>query len=434
MSENPSESSSEVKGIFKHIHHFGSATESVFRRIYSGLNRRSELERELKRQQLMMDMRIVQTENLRGDNAMLKKKLSDKASEIERLYSIMGSIDEGIIMQEVDGNVTMINEAAEKLLGGKKNFWESQLGTLFNDYIDVKETTSELMPLSESKQLALNDRLVSAQIVAIGDENGQRIGTIIILRDVTRDALAERIKDGFVTHISHELKTPMTVIKLASDVLNGAPEDAPVNRRILEKLVRNIDILDRLVLELLDISEMTAGTLELKQDAVMIESLIWDVANSMEDEIKPQKVELFVMTRDLNDLTVIGDAKRLQWALGHLIRNAAFYNTQGGWIAIAAGIDTIGDTDYVTIRVKDNGVGISTKDLPNIFERFYRGDARTQAGKKLDPRGLGQGLFVARTICDIHGGYLSVKSEIGKGSEFTMAIPLHKQPALPELQ
>ena len=85
-----------------------------------------------------------------------------------------------------------------------------------------------------------------------------------------------------------------------------------------------------------------------------------------------------------------------------------------------------------TLR-RDDGVGINDKDLPHIFERFYRGDARTKEGKKLDPRGLGQGLFVAKTISEVHGGFLSVKSRVGVGSEFTMALPLLKQPALPDM-
>jgi len=84
------------------------------------------------------------------------------------------------------------------------------------------------------------------------------------------------------------------------------------------------------------------------------------------------------------------------------------------------------------IRVRDDGAGISDQDLPHIFERFYRGDARTADGKKYDPRGLGQGLFVAKTISEVHGGFLGVKTEVGVGSVFTMALPLIKEPALPE--
>lgn len=434
MSQTPPEQQSEVNGIFKHIHKFGSATESIFRRVYKGLNYRQDMERELKRRQLMLDMKMVQTENLRGEHKHLKTKFQERGTEIERLYGLLGSLDEGIIMQDVNGNVTMMNKAAEAMLGSKKAFWDSELGILFNKFTDVTTTSSELMPLGESEQLALNNRLAQAQIVAIGDDENKRIGTIIILRDVTRDALAERLKDGFVTHISHELKTPMTIIKLASELLSAQPEDAPVNRNMLEKLVNNVDILDRLVLELLDISEMSAGTFDVQRDPVLVEDVIWAVANGIDPELRDRDTDIFVMTRNLDSVTVAGDEKRLQWALGHLIRNGSFYSEKGSTIAVSATVEAMNNgDDYVTIRVRDHGVGINDKDLPHIFERFYRGDARTKDGKKLDPRGLGQGLFVAKTISEVHDGFLSVKTRVGVGTEFTMALPLMKQPALPDM-
>jgi len=432
MSDTPPDSQSEVNGILKQVHKLGSATESIFRRVYSGLNRRQELEREVKRRQLMLDMKMVQTENLRAEYDILRRKHRERGSEIERLYGVLGSLAEGIIMQDPNGQVTMINQAAEKMLGGKKTFWSSPLGTLFNQFREVTETSAELMPLGESEDIALNNRIVKAQIVAIGDEEGQRVGTLILLNDVTHDSLSERLKDGFVTHISHELKTPMTVIKLASELLSAAPEDAPVNRKMLEKLVNNVDVLDRLVLELLDISEMTAGTFDVQRDSILIEDMIWDVANGMIPEIKDRDIDLFVMTRDIEGCYVAGDDKRLQWALGHLIRNGALYSEKGGYVALSVAVDELDGQDYITLKVRDGGVGINEKDLPHIFERFYRGDARTPEGKKLDPRGLGQGLYVAKTISEVHDGFLSVHTKLGVGSEFTMGLPLMKEPALLE--
>jgi signal transduction histidine kinase len=96
-------------------------------------------------------------------------------------------------------------------------------------------------------------------------------------------------------------------------------------------------------------------------------------------------------------------------------------NEAGGHIIITA---SLADNQHATIQVVDTGVGIAKKDLPHIFDRFYRGEPRTASGKLLDPRGLGQGLFVARTVMESHGGYLSVKSEVGQGSIFTMVLPV----------
>jgi signal transduction histidine kinase len=201
------------------------------------------------------------------------------------------------------------------------------------------------------------------------------------------------------------------------------PEDAAPNRKLLETLSRNVDILDRMVVELLDISEMGAGTFDIRHDEINLEPLIWSVINGLAPEIKRNRLDVGVMARDVGKLYVIGDDQRLRWTLGHLLQNGIRYNEPGGHIMIAIGLADDNPT-YLVVDVIDTGVGISDKDLPHIFERFYRGEPRTSSGKLLDPRGLGQGLFVARTVAEMHGGYIRVQSEQGRGSAFTLVLPV----------
>ena len=130
------------------------------------------------------------------------------------------------------------------------------------------------------------------------------------------------------------------------------------------------------------------------------------------------------MTRGIGGLRVRGDDKRLQWALGHLVRNGAQYNRRGGYVALAARTSTIADKAYVSIRVTDNGIGISEKDLPHVFDRFYRGDQSRLTAGNARP-GLGQGLYVATAICEVHGGFLQARSRLNVGSAFTMGLPLY---------
>ena len=111
---------------------------------------------------------------------------------------------------------------------------------------------------------------------------------------------------------------------------------------------------------------------------------------------------------------------RLRWSLGHLLQNSIRYTEGGGHILMTASRT---DEDYIAIQVVDTGVGISDRDLPHVFERFYRGEPRTQTGRLLDPRGLGQGLFIAREVAEAHGGYLTVRSLQGQGSIFTLVLP-----------
>jgi len=405
------------------VHRFGAASESLFQRLYRGLSRRGQLEDELRRQRQIAQRHTAESAALRRRYERLESEHQQRGDELDRLTKVLSSLDEGIIVQDVNGKVTMMNQAAQDMLGGKRAFWDSALGTLFERYRDVREAAAELTPLGESEEMPLNNRIVRAQLIAIGDEANRRIGTVIILRDVTHDALAVRLKDGFVAHIARDMERPAGIIKLASELLSGQPEDAAINQRLLEKMLRNVDVLDQLALELLDISRMNAGVFDVQREPVGVENVIWSVVNGIDSEIKSRGIDLLVMTRDLRGVAVRGDDARLQWALGHLIRNGATYSKRGGYVAVAARVERRNAKTYALISVSDNGVGISQEDLPHIFERFYRGRANRAADSA---PGLGQGLYVARAICQAHGGFLDVESRLNIGSIFTMGLPLHE--------
>jgi signal transduction histidine kinase len=213
---------------------------------------------------------------------------------------------------------------------------------------------------------------------------------------------------------------------MSSEVLANTPEGAPANRRMVEMIGRNVDVLDRMIVELLDISEMTAGTFEVRHNTIDVEELVWSVIKGMMPEIKTARLDVSVMARDLPHLKVQGDDHRLRWALGHLLQNSIRYTEPEGHIFFMLSLN---DRDNLAIQVVDTGVGIAEKDLPHVFERFYRGEPRTSDGRLLDPRGLGQGLFVARTVAEAHNGYLSVKSTVGRGSVFTIVLPRSEQAA-----
>jgi signal transduction histidine kinase len=406
MTNNPQ----ELSGSLSRVNSLGTATERLFSRLYNSLRRRSNTKTQIDR---------AQKEGER--NRQMQRAIKRRDLEIDRFNGILATIDEGIVMQDMDGRIILVNTAARKLIGSRKDFWESELGSLFNAYQDITQVESELAPLGEPSRIQINNMIVGAQVAAVADGNGNRLGTLIVLRDVTRDALAERLKDQFVTAISHELRTPMAVIKGMSDVILGQPADRPPPRRMLETLSRNVDILDRMIVELLDISEMSATAFSIRHDPINVEELLWNVVNGMTPEVKRANLDVSVMARDTAKLQVTGDDQRLRWALGHLLQNSIRYTEAGGHIIITA---SLADNQHATIQVVDTGVGIAKKDLPHIFDRFYRGEPRTASGKLLDPRGLGQGLFVARTVTESHGGYLSVKSEVGQGSIFTLVLPV----------
>lgn len=411
----------EISSVIQRVNQLGAATERLFGRVYSNLTRKSKRrERENRRQEL--EQKLNQAHRISQANRRLKKKLTQRDEEVERLNGILGAIDEGIIMQDLDGRIVFVNRAAYELIGNHKNVWASEVGTLFDEYTNVTTASSEIEPLGEPKSVQINNRILGAQLAAVANDKGERIGTMIVLRDVTQDTLADRLKDQFVTAISHELKTPMTVIKGMSEVMMGQPEDAPPNRRLLETLSRNVDVLDRMVVELLDVSEMGAGSFSVRKDAIELETVLLSVVKGATPEVKKSRLEIKVMIRDRHGLSLDGDEQQLRWALGHLLRNSTGYTPAGGRVIVSARVDN-DDPDMMNIEFRDTGVGITDKDLPHIFDRFYRGDPRDENGRLVDPRGLGQGLFIARTIAKAHGGFLSVDTEVGQGTTFKLSLP-----------
>lgn len=405
----PRSEAEEISGVLTRVNRLGTATEQLFSRLYTTINRRSRLREEIDRARA-----------LERRNRQLVQAVKKREAEIERLSAILGSIDEGIIMQDTEGRVVLVNAAARRLLGSQKAFWESELGSLFEAYRDITTLDNELTPVGEPTRIQVNNRIIGAQLAAVADPDGQRLGTMIVLRDVTRSALSERLKDQFITAISHELRTPMAAIKGMSEVIANQPEGKPVNRRFLETISRNVDILDRMIVELLDISEMSADAFSVRRDRLDINELLSHVTQGMSPEVRRAQLEVTLMVRDSHTLYVIGDDQRLRWALGHLLQNSIRYTEAGGHILVTARRES---EDRVAIQVVDTGVGVSEKDLPHIFDRFYRGEPRTSSGKLLDPRGLGQGLFIARKVAEAHKGYLSVRSTQGQGSIFTMTLP-----------
>lgn len=396
----------EIGSVIERVDRLGTASERLFNRIYSGLGRRKKLETELKQR----DAYIKQQ----------KRQLERRDDDIQKISGVLAAINEGVIVQDNEGRVIMVNRAARELLGSIKAFWQSDLGVLFNDYRAIVTADSELTPLSQPTQVQVNNRILGAQLGALADNHGQRLGTLIVIRDVTSDVLSERLKDQFITAISHELRTPMAVIKGVSEVVKEQAQTGQVNTRLLDTLSRNVDVLDRMIVELLDVSELSTGSFSIHREHIQLESLLWNVVKGAQPEIKRAQLDVSVMVRDADALVVQGDDPRLRWAFNHLVQNSIRYTESGGHLIITARLH---DENQIAVQFVDTGVGISEKDLPRVFDRFYRGEARNLDGKLLDPRGLGQGLFIARKVTEAHGGYITVRSQPGQGSIFNAFLP-----------
>jgi signal transduction histidine kinase len=414
-----------VGGLLRLVNEVGVTTERFFGRIYRGLDRKAQdrpaTASPFSSESPLMPAQSGDPSALRQLNREMTERARDAEQRFRRFEAALLTIKEGVIVQNNEGRVILMNEAAHALLGSTRAFWESDLGRLFEKARDLPPVMSELETVGSPIRVQINNRIIGAQIAVIAPEPERtRLGTMMLLRDVTKEALADRLKDEFITQITHELRTPLTAIKGMSDVLLSQPGDKPPNRKFLEAIGRNVATVDRMIIELLDISEITAGTFSIRHEEVALDQVALEVLRGQQDRLKKADLQVGIMFANRPRLNIIGDARRLKWAINHLLDNSINYTPQSGKVLLKVGAIR---GDRVLVQVEDSGVGISNRDLPHVFERFYRGEARTVQGKLIDPRGLGQGLYIARAVAEAHHGYLVVSSSVGEGSLFTLGVP-----------
>ncbi|MCS7251084.1 MAG: GAF domain-containing protein [Anaerolineae bacterium] len=349
--------------------------------------------------------------------------------EASKRQAILESIAEGVVVADARGEVIMMNAAAERILGLR---WEEVIGRPIQHFTGLygpawqewmaslrrwlSEPRGQPPTLFIRQELAPEGRFITVHVapVMMGTEF---LGTVSVFRDITPEVEAERAKNEFISTVSHELRTPMTSIKGYVDLLllgSGGPL-SEVQRRFLQIVKANADRLKVLVDDLLDISRMESGRLQLDLRPVPLEAAVEAVVASLKARIdeKNQQLEL-----DLPESLphVRADKDRLIQILSNLVSNANKYTPEGGRICIRARAEN----QEVHVEVCDTGIGIPPEALPRIFERFYRVD---------DPRvhetpGTGLGLSIVKTLVELHGGRIWVESEVGKGSTFHFTIPV----------
>lgn len=362
----------------------------------------------------------VMAGRLQERNGKLSSAARSHDEELTRLGAILASIGDGVVMLDRRARIVTINDAARRMLGSEDGFWSSDIARLVEHLDPGKALAPQLKAESRVQVNTRQGRVLEAEASVVTTLKGDELGTVIVIRDMTREALTIRLKDQFIAQVSHELRTPLTAIKGAADVLAQAlPPDAP-GYKLLATINRNALVLDGMIGDLLDISEMLAGTFSIRREPVALEPLLWEALGVYRPRFEAAGLELQTYILDA-DLHIQGDAQRLRWALCHLLDNAHKYSQRGGGVTVTLGELIFG---HAVIDIADAGVGISPRDLPHIFEPYYRGEPVTPDGRRLDPRGLGLGLFVARTVAEAHGGSLTVVTEEGKGTTFSMVLPL----------
>jgi signal transduction histidine kinase len=266
-----------------------------------------------------------------------------------------------------------------------------------------------------------NQRVISVHLAPVitGEEY---LGSVSVIRDITREVEVDRLKSEFVTNVSHELRTPMTSIKGYADLmlLGAAGQLAPDQARFIEIIKSNADRLSLLVNDLLDISRIESGRVQLVMRPTSLVDVIHEVVATLEgridDQLKPMTLEADVPP---GLPPAWGDRERITQILMNLADNAFNYTDAGGHIVLRASHDA--SHNQIRIEVTDTGIGIAAEDQARLFDRFYRGEDALVLAQS----GTGLGLAIAKQLAEMHGGQLSLaRSEPGQGSTFVLTLPV----------
>ncbi len=350
--------------------------------------------------------------------------MNSKIEEVEynhlQMTSILKSISHGILAIDIDGSIMLINEEAKKIL--KCNEYENIEGKNVNTIIKEGSILKEIVLFKGSKkskyiEITTDDEIVysiNLDPIYLQDVDNVIIGSIINIKDITEKVKLENMRTDFVANVSHELKTPLTSISGFVETLKlNENIDLSTRNRFLGIIESESDRLKRLIDDILLLSfieKKETKSLEL----INVYEVFMEVYEMTDYFAKSKNINISYML-DNENIQILSNRDYIKQIFLNLVDNAIKYtpDNRNVWIEIGY------ENNNLIIKVKDNGIGIPKEDINRIFERFYRVDK----ARSRDVGGTGLGLAIIKHIVKSLGGYINVKSELGKGSEFTVTIP-----------
>jgi two-component system, OmpR family, phosphate regulon sensor histidine kinase PhoR len=333
---------------------------------------------------------------------------------------LFNSMLEGLLLLDRSHKIYLANRAFKNLFGVKTEMRGKTIMEVLRlhelaELVDRIEAEKQVFDY-ELKVPELNERWLQVNAAVISNSAGEREGTILVFHDLTRLKQLERTREEFVANVSHELRTPLSLIKgYVETLLEGARNNPEVAEHFLQIIARNAERLDLLIQDLLSISALESGSIQLNLEPVSLRHVAEKVFADLKSRADTRNITL---KNELPDLTANADEGRLEQVLANLVDNAIKYGRQQGNV-IVGGKNL--DGDKVEIFIQDDGPGIPAESLDRIFERFYRVDK----ARSREQGGTGLGLSIVKHIIQNHGGEVWAKSEPGKGATFffTLSIP-----------
>ncbi|MDD2882335.1 MAG: response regulator [Rhodoferax sp.] len=393
-------------------------------------------------QKTLLENKVVQAE-IEEQNLVL----AQREAQLTKYKAIIDSTDEAVIGKTLQGIVTSWNEGASGLYGFTAAETIGQSMTMMIPSDRLEEESDILARIARGEKVEHFETVrrckdgqfidISATISPIRDGSGAVIGASKIARDITRRKLLEaelrvaktaaeaatRAKSSFLANMSHEIRTPMNaLLGLTRVVLDS--ELKPEQRDLLVKVNKSGRALVRIINDILDFSRMEAGRMVIENVPMAVESLLQDVADLFGAQMQEQGIELFLDISPDTPLHVVGDPLRLTQVLNNLIGNAVKF-TERGEIHVAVTVERHGDASMLLrFEVRDTGIGIDQCDVANLFESFAQADGAIT--RKYGGSGLG--LSIAKTLIELMGGSITMKSTLGKGTSVAFTVKVGGAP------
>ena len=353
----------------------------------------------------------------------IKEAQESTESERQRLDSVLRHMSDGVIATDRRGRIVIMNTAALDILNLKS---EKVIGIPLLEILPLEErvTFRELLETQQERLIHLEedgeDSMIQCEFSVIQRESGFISGLVCVLTDVTEQQKIERERRNFVSNVSHELRTPLTSIKSYTEALvDGAWENKEIAPGFLNVIETETDRMMRMITDLLNLSRMDQNRFGLEKEFINMNELVVHIVNRFEMVLQsePYRDKNYRILMDITqrDLWVELDQDKITQVLDNIINNAIKYSPDGGRIIVRL-MET--HTDII-VSVSDEGLGIARKDIPHLFDRFYRVDkARSRA-----MGGSGLGLAIAQEVVQLHGGKIWVNSIENKGSTFFVSLP-----------
>jgi signal transduction histidine kinase len=334
----------------------------------------------------------------------------------QRLEAVLAATPDPVLVTDAGNRLLLANPAADQLFGGSRVANQQPfLDELIKQSSLLAILTSVSSDILTGEVIFANlDRVYEASSAPI-QLDGQRLGRICVLRDVTEHKKLNTMMSEFVSLVSHDLKNPLTLVKGYATMLGIIGDLTPQQQENLDRIKKGVDRMTVLTDNLLDVTRLEAGV-ALKIETVSVNKLLADIEEYLQPSARQNRLKL-VFAHLTEEIRVEADKSQLRSAWQNLIENAIKYSRQGGQVYVATSLNG----DQLLFSVQDNGVGIAPLDQEHVFERFYR--VKAADGSTGNIKGNGLGLSIVKSVAERHGGRVWFESQLGKGSRFFLEIP-----------